>query len=222
MSTHNQAYGKLEEEIICRLSKDTEFIYQGESYKTIICTKPRTQGRGGEPKTDVFIRAINLSSENIKDFRISVKMDLENVFVENKITKDRFNEIFSSQTQSLIKKSFTNKIIKSTEIVIDKSEKKFLLGWKCEILVNDTRLKRIRIPTTPEEALEIYSGQKRPERFRDAIILGEIVKNSGIAEFILSLKEEDLDDDAFMTKLVPIRDYVKKADNRIFDIVLTA
>lgn len=217
-------YGVLETKVIQFFNTGTTFHFKGKECKVLISAKPKTQKGGGEPKTDVFIRAQSISDGKIIDLKISVKMKMANIFVENKITKERFNEIFYSETKEKIKerlyKDVFPEILKKIKRIY--VGKKFPLGWKCEIAINDTRRNRVRVLISPDEADEIYSGKKRPTRFKDAKVNGVVIKNAGIADYILSVVERDIKSPKdVISQMVLIQDYVQKKKNRIFDIILT-
>lgn len=217
-------YGNLEDKILKILNIGSIFKYNGTLFKVLISDKPKTQRGGGEPKTDVFIRAQSLKSQDLLDLKISVKMAMANIFIENKITPERFNEIFSEETKQKITNSLNEDIFPQ---ILEKNKsihksKRFPLGWKCEIVLNDTRRNRVRVLVTPEEAEEIYTGKKRPERFKNALINRQEIKNSGIPEYILSTLENRINSSKdIISQLIPIKDYIKIDENRIIDIVLT-
>ena len=217
-------YGNLENKVLRIFSVGTNFKYGGNYYKVLISDKPKTQRGGGEPKNDVFIRGESLKSKNILDLKITIKMDMANIFVENKITPERFNEIFIIETKKKISNCLYDEVFPQ---ILEKTRsinesKRFPLGWKCEIALNDTRRNRVRVIVTPEEAEEIYTGKKRPERFKDALINGQIIKNSGIPDFILSTLEHKINSPHdVISQLIPISNYIAKEENRVFDIILT-
>ncbi len=215
-------YGDFENYIREIFENEQYFIFQGDKYKILFTGKPKTQGRGGEPKTDVFVRTEN--SEKYMDFKISVKLHTASYFLENKIKNDRLHEIFGDERIEFIKNEFSKLIneLNYEKFENDLSEKKYLLGLKCEILKNDTRKKRIRIKATKDETYEIYSGSKRPDEYKNAIVDDKEIVNSGVAEYIIvsDLEEiktiKDISD-----KLITIDEYVENNENCEIDICFT-
>jgi len=215
-------YKELEDKIISLFKIGDKFQLNDVQYEISISGKAKPNKGRGEPKTDVFIRGISLDEEQIIDLKISVKMEMDNVFVENKITPERFKSIFSKETQKLISNKLYNETIPNMEFKDIFKAGRFPLGWKAEIAINDNRKKRIRVTVTREEAEEIYAGKKALEKFKNAMVNKKIIMYSGIAEYILvtditkvNSKEEVL------SQLVPIVEYVNKDENRVFDFILT-
>ncbi len=217
-------YGNLEYKILNLFRTGTIFRYNNDKYKVLLSDKPKTQRGGGEPKTDVFIRGKSLKSNRIIDFKISVKMDMTNIFVENKITHERFNEIFSKESQKTISETLYEnvfpQILEKTKMIYE--SKRFPLGWKCEIALNDNRRNRVHIKVSSQEAEEIYTGNKRPLNFKNAVVSREVIENSGVPDFILSTTENEVNTpEEIFSRLVPIQEYVEKPENQEFDVILT-
>jgi hypothetical protein len=214
-------YIKLEEKIVSLFKPGTTFEFKGNKFVTLLSQKP-TIGKG-EPKTDVFIRAKSLDGQNLINLKISVKMELDTYFVENKITEKRFNEIFSKETKQIISETLKKDIYPELRNEKIHEGTRFTLGWRCDIFVNDTRKKRIRIIVSKEEALEIYCGKKRPEYYRNAMINGKTIINSGVPDYIIETMRENINSpNDVLENFIPINEYINNKDKRMFDFCLVA
>lgn len=215
-------YKELEDKIIFLFKVGDTFQFNEVQYEISISGKAKPNKGRGEPKTDVFIRGISIDKKQIIDLKISVKMEMDNVFVENKITPERFKSIFSKETQKFISSKLYNETIPNMEFKDIFKAGRFPLGWKAEIAINDNRKKRIRITVTPEEAEEIYAGKKSLEKFKNAKVNNKQIMNSGIAEYILVTDITKVTNkQEVLSQLVPIVEYVNKDENRVFDFILT-
>ncbi|WLR60172.1 DNA cytosine methyltransferase [Guptibacillus hwajinpoensis] len=189
---------ELENRIIAVFKEKDKFEWNKKIYDLKIVGKPRPQSIGGECKTDVYIRGSN--DFDIIEFKISVKTKKTNEFQENKINQERAENIFGTNyNEKIIKlaKSLHNKFMKTPLIFAKKpkgnaTENSITLGWKPEISTKERNLS-IRLDFSEKEIREkIYKGINIEERKKHSIVNGQIIKNSGIAEYIIFSELEDI------------------------------
>lgn len=189
-------YISLENKIIDVFKKENNnIIYKNNTYKIKTIGKPRP--KKGECKTDVYILLENETSE--LEFKISIKMKNSNEFVENKITKDRAISIFGKDYKEVIKKSVKPIIEKFDEFPLIYKDKKgnveegsITMGWRFEILNKPRKLSSPLNLKTKEIVDCFYKGKNMNEDKKDSKVNGEVIKNSGIAEYILICNEEEI------------------------------
>ncbi|MDE6263773.1 MAG: hypothetical protein K2M11_01380 [Paramuribaculum sp.] len=193
--------------------KGASFNFEGKTYTVAICDKPRPSK--GECKTDVYIKGIAADNEEI-EIKISVKQSNAD-FLENKISLERAFQILGNDAVDIIKKS--------TLSIKDKFEEDYLvyftapgkqegktmkLGWKFELLNKQSGEKSNALVLTDEQKIEIYSGKSLPEDKRNSKVDGVIIKDSGVANFILNLEDKDMTQVECLNRLEPIADFAKK------------
>lgn len=192
-------YGKLEEHIINIFKKDRLFSYQQKMYEVVKVGKPRPNTSGGECKTDVFVRAQEQGTAQNIDLKISVKSRDSQEFQENKMTAERAEAYFGADWEDII--------VDATTELKEKFEKRTLLyasgkyptkpnsmtvGWKFEI-ASKPRALSIKIPLTEEKIRKyVYKGTNQTKEKKNAVVEGEVIKNSGVADFLLVTEKEDI------------------------------
>jgi hypothetical protein len=88
-------YIELERKILRLFLVDNKFIFEGINYEVLISGKP--QVTGGEPKTDVYIKAKNIDNDIEEiEFKLSIKQANAD-FLENEILTARANAIFGDE-----------------------------------------------------------------------------------------------------------------------------
>lgn len=212
-------FSKTEKDIIATLNKNSKFSYQDIEYTIIKFDKPTTPK--GEPKTDIYI-LVKDSNNNHLEFKISVKQSNAD-FLENKMKAERALDIFGINWKEDIKiltKSVSNDFINQKLIYKVKDGKTeegvFTLGWKFEIL-NKSASKRSG-KLHHKLLREVMSGENLPEDKKNACIKGEIVKDSGISNFILEKADTiDLTNiNLIMNNLISIDDYINLPTSQIY------
>jgi len=194
-------------------SSAKSILFEGKKYFVIKVVKPRPNA--GECKTDVYVR---LSDEEGKCRELKISVKQENAdFLENKIKYERAKEIFGDDVDVILKnsishirKTFDNQYL----VLFDKykrSEARTIkLGWKFELLNKPAGELSGKLELTTSQVIDIYSGQNLPEDKKNAYIEGEIVENSGVANYILIIdesKEYTLND--ILNRLIPIEKYAE-------------
>lgn len=209
----------LEEKRVLSLFKigDT-FLFEGQKYKIILTGKPTCNK--GEPKTDIYVRAD--SSMYKREFKISFKKENAD-FLENKISKERAIQLFGINWSDIIKKStmqlyeefskkpliFKNKLAKTEEGSIT-------LGWKFELLnVQSGNLSNI-MKLNKKQVIDVYSGTNLTKDKRDAIVDGNTIANSGIANFILYETHKIASLQDAINSLISIEEFANNNSNIYF------
>ena len=181
----------------------SEFDYQGKRYKIVINEKPSP-----ETKTDFYILAEHLQSKKkiTKEFKISYKTEKYG-FLENKLTAERSEKIYGKNWEKIIKKQIMQKnsfevnqcwLKKSPCTSLKENFRDFpvvnfknlgvVLGWRIEI-------EDLHAPKVGRRLLsgkikgniinQILWGKGCSTEMRDAKIGKEIIKESGIPDYIL-------------------------------------
>lgn len=178
--------------------------------------KPTT--KKGEPKTDVYAR-LKDKTGNEKEIKISIKKRNAD-FLENKTSATRAKEILGDDWAIIIEKA-TKKLQQQFEnrylVYFDKDGKtdagSITLGWKFEILNKKSGKLSGKIDLTKEQKIDVYAGTNLSEDKKDAVVNGQIIKDSGVATYILETdKDEVIDAQDVLEKIEPIDEYVDGLD----------
>ena len=205
------AFGQAERNVCSLFKSGTEFCFDGCRYVTIFSGKPTIAH--GEPKTDVFIRASRVGETNqIKDIKISYKKTNAD-FLENKMNASRAEGIFGSQWAQFLMTATTgirDKFLAKPRIY-PRDERKtkagaITLGWKFEFLNCASGDLSGESQLDGEQKIEIYSGRRLPSEKRNARVNGEVIENSGSADYILNIDCVESAQDA-IDHLVRIDDF---------------
>lgn len=206
-----KTFGPEEHKILSLFSVDSTFCYEGEFFKVNNSGKPTC--KKGEPKTDIYVEAVN-SNNCVKEFKISFKQENAE-FLENKTNADRAEQLFGSKWQEIIISAVTKLqndfqkrplIYKSKLGRTDKGA--ITLGWKVELLNVKSGQLSEKIDLTRQQVIDVYAGTNLSEDKRNAYVNDVIIKDSGVANFIL-VKRDNIDttQDA-ANSLIAIDDYV--------------
>lgn len=182
-------YKELENHItnICNEQKNVTF--NGVNYELTKAGRPIVKGEG-ECKTDVLIRLYKYISNpnDYIDIKISIKqsnaeflanklkpIDAENLFGDN------WEDIVIESVKS-IKSNFESKKLSNEHT---KYGKQYTLGWRMEV-ANKPRTLSSKLQIPRNEIINvIYKGTSLSDDKKNAYVFGDIVKNSGIADFLL-------------------------------------
>lgn len=198
-----------EEELLKFAQNTKDFVFKGERHNIKFVGKPYPSQ--GECKTDLFIKT------DKGEFKISIKQSNAD-FIENKMSYERAIQIFGDKASEIISKSI--KSIKSSFdthplICFEKKgrtqAKTIVLGWKFELVNKVNGKKSGLLELSDEQKMNIYSGHLSDESKRNAVVNGEIIEDSGVANFILvtgKIENEPLQ--YFIDKLEPINEFAKK------------
>ena len=177
--------------------------------------------RNGEPKTDIYILLKSESSEEIREIKISYKK-INADFVENKIKADRAEMIFGNNWAKIIQSSTTNirRKFLDKNLIFKKSKGKtgngsITLGWKFELVNKLNGELSDKVDLTTEQLLDIYVGNNLDEEKKNASVNGVIIRNSGVANYIL-IGDNFASSEEVLNKIVPLDEYVEKNPNIYF------
>lgn len=207
-------FGDAERRILGFMAAGTEFKFNGKHYTVVLSDKPTCYK--GEPKTDIYI----LAKSDIDEIEIKISYKKKNAdFIENKMNAERAEQLFGSDWE--------NVIIQSTESVKNEFEKRMLiyknamppktekgaitLGWKYELLNKDNGDLSGKVILDKEQlkllVYDAYAGVNLKTEKKNAYVCGKIVKNCGIADFIL-MDNDVRSAQEVIDKMVTIEKYI--------------
>lgn len=210
-------FGDAERGILAFMTEETEFVFQNKKYKVILSGKPTCHK--GEPKTDIYI----LAESEYDKVEIKISYKKENAdFIENKMSAERAKQLFGINWELIIEQS--------TTAIRDKFEERMLiyknkfkrtekgaitLGWRFELLNKNSGELSGKMLLTEEQVIEVYAGSNLSEDKRNAMVCGQVIENSGIANYILMDEDVHSAQDV-IDKMIPITEYVKLHPNIYF------
>lgn len=204
-------YSILEKHIINLFKIEDEYFFKEKLYKVKIVGKPRPNQGGGECKTDIYVLGENdVGEEN--ELKISVKSKLTNEFQANKLTPKIAEDLFGLEWSNIITqatRTISERFENTPLIYIDKKgnthSNSVTMGWKLEI-ASKPRALSVPLPLSSSEIKNvIYKGINSEDKKRNAVVNGDIIFNSGIAEYISYCSFEDLTNTTdVIESLIPI------------------
>lgn len=207
-------YRKLEDKVINLFKIGATFTWNGVQYQVLKSDKPQSQSKG-EPKTDVFVEFKNIDTNETEQLKISCKLEGINEFQENKIKAERAEQIFGKDWADVItaaslsiKEKFESTQVYFPDGTRGTKETQFTNGWKVEIASKDRELS-VPLPLNDDEIRNyIYKGTTLDAKKRDSKVNGVIVKDSGIAEYMLVSTIEKLNSiDTVLQNIIHIDKY---------------
>ena len=206
-------FSEIESNFLKYFTVGKSFSFENTIFKIQKCDKPTTGS--GEPKTDIYILGIDNNGVH-KEFKISIKLDNAE-FLENKISLERATEILGDDAQKIIENS-TSKILNNftSEPLINfkkagRSKSRVVtLGWKFELMNKQSGKKSGKIQLSNVQKEEVFSGKASLDK-KNAYVHGEIIEDSGIANYIYIAKGIDVNEDVF-NNLISISQYAIKSD----------
>ena len=206
---------KSEQSIEKLFPKNSNFTFAGKQYRVIISGKPRP--KKGECKTDIYIKAIDKNNEEI-ELKISVKQSNAD-FLENKISYNRAIEIFGKDMLSIIKASLFNlRIVFEEDCLVYFSSfgrtraHTMKLGWKFELMNKLNGEKSGLIIMSDEQKMDVFAGINLPKDKRDCKVDDILIKDSGIANYIIIKDKDVLTQKECLDSLISIEEYSKNQD----------
>lgn len=192
-----KSYRELEDKVINLFRTEGQFELGGTIFKVKKVDKPRPSS--GECKTDVYV----LGESNIGklvELKISVKTSSSNEFQENKVTPERAEAYFGSNWREIIKKSCSGIEEKFEEVGLVFASGKhptkpnsITLGWKLEI-ADKARNLSAPIELSEQEIRDyVYKGTNLTTGKKNAYVNGQLVENSGIANWMLKAQLNELE-----------------------------
>lgn len=205
-------FGDAERRIKDMMSVGTEFDFCGEKHEVIKSGKPTCQR--GEPKTDIYILA---RSRSDRETEIKISYKKENAdFIENKMSPERAEQLFGENWSDVIQESTTairERFLERMLIYRNRSGRTekgaITLGWKFELLNKSGGGLSGKMQLTMEQIMDVYAGNNLSEDKRNASVNGEVVENSGVANYIL-MDESVKTPQEVIDKMIPIEEYVRQ------------
>ena len=200
-------FGDAERKILSFMVEGTEFEFEDRKYVVELSGKPTCHK--GEPKTDIYVLA--KSSLDEKEIKISYKKENAD-FIENKMSNiltdiDHGFQIIEDSTTSIMDKFEERMLIYKNKF--KRTEKGAItLGWKFELLNKSSGDLSGKMKLTEEQVIDVYAGSNLAEDKRDAMVNGKVIKDSGVANYILMDENINSAQD-IIDKMIPIKDYVK-------------
>jgi hypothetical protein len=193
------------------MEKNIDVQYNGQQFKVLKIDKPTCSS--GEPKTDIY--AVISNEFNTHEIKISIKQNNAD-FLENKMSSEAALRLFGTNWEQII--------CTSTMSISDQFENRTLiyknssgqteagcitLGWKFELLNKAGGALSGEIDVDP---IEVYKGLLLSDDKKNALVDGERISNSGIAEYILITDKNTVftSVDSVLSQMELIDDYVKK------------
>lgn len=180
-----------EEKRLISLLKGKNIYWKGEERKIILCEKPLYSS--GEGKTDIYILF-----DNKEEIKISLKQNNAD-FVENKVSAKRAEKIFGTDWKNIISNtalSLQDKFSKRQLYYPQKTGRieagSYTLGWRLDITNKKNGELSKEIVLTEKQKEEIMLGTLLPLEKRDAKVSNKIIKDSGIANYLLFDSEKKL------------------------------
>lgn len=213
-------FSETERYFLSLLKQGGTFFFKGEEYKIKISDKPQPSNGKGESKTDLYMLATSLKSKMNLEFKVSIKQSNAD-FLENKVSAIRAKEIFGSSYERIIKtaiqkikKEFTNDFLIYFNKYGKTEANTIKIGWKFELLNKKSGEKSAKISLTDEQKIDVYAGTNLVKEKINAKVNGEVIPNSGIANYICFADINNLYNDIqdFVDNLLPIDYYAKQKD----------
>lgn len=193
-------YAELENTVLSQFTEGQRIQYQNKDFLVLLSGKPKTN-KGGEPKTDCYIKLKDLSNEEIHEYKISCKLKSSNEFQENKVKAERAEEILGPDWENIIIKTSKKieHLFKEKELNNPKGLKRnkyghLVLGWKIEI-ASKKRTLSAELELSEQKIKDyIYKGTNQKEIKKNSYINNIQVKDSGIANYMLITEIEDINE----------------------------
>lgn len=190
----------------------TTFSFEGKEYQVELCGKPRPPR--GECKTDVYIKGVSSDGE-VREIKISVKQKNAD-FLENKMSLARAFEIFGQDASDVIKQcllSIQDTFLADNLIYFKKhgksGEHTMKLGWKFELLNKLSGDKSGVLELTEKQKYDVFAGINLSEEKKNSSVNGYDIQNSGVANYILFIGDENITQNSCLKMMQPIEEYIK-------------
>lgn len=193
------------------MKEGTQFTFKKDDYVVIKSGKPTCAD--GEPKTDIYILA--KSAKNEEEIKISYKKENAD-FIENKMKAERAEQLFGENWELIIEEStrsikdkFLNRQLIYKEAAGRTEKGAITLGWKYELLNKPGGELSGKLELTPDQVYSVYSGDNLGKDKRNASVNGEVIINSGVANYILMSNKVNSAQEV-IDSMVSIEEYVKQ------------
>lgn len=203
-------FGDAERRIRDLMIEGEVFEFHGLNYRIVKSDKPTCPK--GEPKTDIYILAENDDEETI-EIKISYKKENAD-FIENKMSAERAEQLFGSEWKTIIEKStiaiqdrFAERILVYRNKFKRTEKGAITLGWKFELMNKSNGDLSGKMLLTREQVIDVYAGNNLPNEKKNASVGGEIIPDSGVANYIL-MDESVKTAQEVVDKMLPIEEYI--------------
>ena len=212
-------FGNSERHILNLLRSGLQFTYNGQVFTILESDKPTC--RSGEPRTDIYV-STETDKHHREEFKISFKQSNAD-FLENKTNSQRAEQLFGVRWTEIISSATTalKNEFSSRPLIYKSNYKKteagsITLGWKFELLrVPSGRLSG-NMNLSREQLLDVYAGTNMSSDKVNAIVNGNIIKDSGIANYILFEDSPIHTVQEVFDSLIPISEYIDQNPNIYF------
>jgi len=219
-----------EELLIELFSPGTIFVFDEIEYESKICAKPRAQGGGGEPITDVFLKA-KPTKEDVDD--LELKISLKKIgweFIKNHMQIGDFEDVFFAESDIMIQ-NYLNRARElvrempvidlggGTRKIIQKmGDGAITLGWEM-MITNRSRGLSFGILEN-QFVREAILGEHIEDRRRHAVVNDNIIHDSGIPTYVLemNLNEHTTYEDVFQT-MITSEEFITRHQNDLHVIL---
>lgn len=205
-------FAKSEEKLISLFAPGAKFVYNEKEFVSLYSGKPKSQGRGGEGKTDVFIVAKDQTGQ-LELIKISYKQKNADAY-ESWVTAERAEEIFGAKWKQVMKNSinenaegFYTSFSQSKPVGSAGEPDSYVLGYAFDIRSNPRKLST-KLSLSNAQKKDIYSGSNMSPAKRNSIVKGKQRPDSGVASHILVADNVKTPQEA-IDKMMTIDDYVK-------------
>lgn len=206
-----KTFGDAERHILSLFSIGTTFTYNGIGYTVTNSGKPTCSK--GEPKTDIYVAAEDIH-HNLAEFKISFKQQNAD-FLENKTNAERAEQLLGSNWENIISNAtsalqdkFLSRMLIYKEKLGKTDKGAITLGWKFELLNVESGQLSGNMQLTRDQVIDVYAGTNLKGDKRDAIVNGEQIPFSGIANYILFENIPVNTTQEAINSLIAIEDYV--------------
>lgn len=203
-------FGDAERRILSYFMLGTKFVFKGQNFEVIEAGKPTCPS--GEPKTDIYVLA--KSGSNEEEIKISYKKENAD-FLENKTNSERAEQLFGPNWREIIERStlgirdrFEGRSLIFKEKAGRTEKGAITLGWKFELLNKPGGDLSGRMDLTPQQVYDVYAGTNLSSDKRDASVNGKIIRNSGVADYIL-MRDDVSSAQEIIECMVPIEEHVR-------------
>ncbi len=202
-------FGDAERRMLHYFKLGQRLFFDGEEFLVEEVGKPTCPS--GEPKTDIYVLIAN--KRRGEEIKISYKKENAD-FLENKTNSVRAEQLFGRGWEAVIEDStldieerFREKALIYTEKFGRTEKGAITLGWKFELLNKPGGELSGRMNLTRQQVYDVYAGTNLSRDKRDAMVNGVVVRNSGVADYILMTDNVSSAQD-IIDRMIPIDDYI--------------
>lgn len=205
-------FSEFERLVLSFFRHGTTFSFNGKTYCVINAGKPVCAS--GEPKTDIYVLAKSEDGEKI-EVKISYKMQNAD-FIENKTNEERAEQLLGPDWKThiidatkSIKEKFDDRHLIYKKRFAHTAAGSITLGWKFELVNKQGGELSGKMDLTAEQVYAVYSGNNLPDNKKNSSVNGEIIANSGVADYIL-ISDDVASADDVVSKMQPLDKYIEE------------